>query len=280
MATANPAPAQRGSAWGALDAWLGRRLTGNPRGISNHVEGAWEIFRARLAAKERIERRGDPAVESLRTHGYADLGVFYEPALIERIRTAYRAAVDDPELTRDRRTQWARQLVKPASAVPESIALFDDRMRSLVERYYGGPFKIYKFQLRSNFHAPGDVTSEAEVYNNYWHVDDRPTSVLKLFINLTEVTDADGPFEALALDETRRLVKSGRFAQRSATLAHETRPGARVKLVGKPGHTMFATTARVLHHACLVAPGGRRDIATFAFRPARRPLADDWHTKF
>jgi hypothetical protein len=267
-------------AFTALDEWMGRRLTGNPRGITNDVEGAWEIFRARLAAKERIERGGDPAVASLAAHGYADLGVFYDPALIERIKQAYRQAVDDPEQTRDRRTQWARQLVKPASAVPEAVQLFDARMRGIVERYYGGPFKIYKFQLRSNFHAPGDVTSEEEVYNNYWHVDDRPTSVLKLFINLTDVTEADGPFECLERSETQRLVRSGRFEQRSATLTHETRPGARVKLVGKPGHTMLATTARVLHHACLVEPGRRRDIATFAFRPARRPLADDWYEKF
>jgi hypothetical protein len=259
---------------------MGRRLTGNPRGVSNNVEGAWEIFRSRLAARRRTVDRDHPAIESLRKKGYADLGVFYDPALIERIREGLRQTLDDPEQTRDRRTQWARQLVKPASAVPESVALFDDRMHAIVEGYYGGPFKIYKFQLRSNFHAPGEVTSGAEVYNNYWHVDDRPTSVLKLFINLTEVGDADGPFELLELDETRRLVKSGRFEQRSPVLAHETRPGSRVRLVGKPGHTMLATTARVLHHACLVAPGGRRDIATFAFRPARRPLPGDWHVKF
>jgi hypothetical protein len=187
MATANPTESRSatGAAWAAFDEWMGRRLTGNPRGFSNDVEGAWEIFRARLAAKERVERHGDPAAESLRARGYADLGVFYDPALIVRIREGFRRAVDDPSQTRDRRTQWARQLVRPASAVPESVALFDDRMRALVERYYGGPFKIYKFQLRSNFHAPGDVTSGEEVYNNYWHVDDRPTSVLKLFINLT-----------------------------------------------------------------------------------------------
>src|SRR5262249_8740517 len=148
------------------------------------VGGAWEIFRARLAAPARIERGGDPAARSLAEHGYADLGVFYDPALIERIKAGYRRAVDDPALTRDRRTQWARQLVKPLSAVPEARQLFDARMREIVERYYGGPFKIYKFQLRSNFHAPDDVTGAEEVYNNYWHVDDRPTSVLKVFINL------------------------------------------------------------------------------------------------
>lgn len=282
MATANPTAGRSasGSPWAAFDEWMGRRITGNPRGISNDVEGAWEIFRARLAAKQRIERRGDPAVESLQARGYADLGVVYDAALIERIREAYRRAVDDPSQTRNRRTQWARQLVRPATAVPESIALFDARMQAIVERYYGGPFKVYKFELRSNFHAPGEVTSQEEVYQNYWHVDDRPTSVLKLFINLTEVTDADGPFELLELEETRRLVKSGRFVQRSATLEQETRPGARVRLVGAPGHAMLATTARVLHHACLVSPGGRRDIASFTFRPARRPLADDWHAKF
>jgi len=267
-------------AWASVDEWMGRRITGNPRGISNDVEGAWEIFRARLAAKQRIERRGDPAVESLRAKGYADLGVFYDAGLIDRIKHAFRRAVDDPEQTRDRRTQWARQLVKPVASVRESVHLFDSRLRAIVERYYGGPFKIYKFQLRSNFHAPADVASDAEVYNNYWHVDDRPTSVLKVFINLTEVTEADGPFECLERSETQRLVRSGRFAQRSPVLEQETRPGARVKLVGAPGHTMLATTARVLHHACLVEPGRRRDIATFAFRPARRPLAEDWYEKF
>src|SRR5262249_12654689 len=205
-----------------FDEWMGRRFTGNPRGISNDLEGAWEILRARLAANPSSARRDDPAALSLREHGYADLGVFYDAALIERIRLAYRRAVDDPEQTRDRRTQWARQLVKPASAVPEAVQLFDARLRAVVEGYYGGPFQIYKFQLRSNFHAPREVSGEAEVYNNYWHVDDRPTSVLKVFINLTEVTEADGPFECLERSETQRLVRSGRFAQRSPTLEQET----------------------------------------------------------
>jgi len=268
------------SAWDTVDHWMGRRLAGNPRGLSNNVEGAFEILRARLAAGRRIERKRDPAALSLAAHGYADLGVFYERALIDRIRSAFRAALEDPALTRDRRTPWARQLVNPATAVPESVALFDERMRGIVERYYGGAFKIYKFQLRSNFSAPGEVTRESEVYNNYWHVDDRPTSVLKLFINLTEVTEADGPFEVLELSETRRLVRGGLLPERSPTLAPGASEVAVVRLVGQPGHAMLATTARCLHHARLVEPGRRRDIATFTFRPARRPLADDWHRKF
>jgi hypothetical protein len=52
--------------------------------------------------------------------------VALDPALIERIKLAYRRAVDDPSQTRDRRTQWARQLVKPFSAVPEARQLFED----------------------------------------------------------------------------------------------------------------------------------------------------------
>jgi hypothetical protein len=131
MATANPEPTRpssSGAAWAALDEWMGRRITGNPRGISNDVEGAWEIFRARLAAKERIARHGDPAVESLRTRGYADLGVFYDTGLIERIRpgraveTGRRTAAPVGALTRGPRP------------VPESIRFDGARARRALLR--------------------------------------------------------------------------------------------------------------------------------------------------
>ena len=253
-------------------------LMGHPRGVTNHFEGAVEILGARLAGGRRLRRVDTPAVRSLRARGYADLGEFYDPALIERVRTAYRAAVDDPALSRERRTPWARQLRNAVAVVPGVAALLDARMRAHVEGYYGGPFRVYKVQLRSNFHAPDEVTKLEEVYNNYWHVDDRPTSTLKLFVNLSEVSEHDGPLELVDFPETRRLVRQGHLRQRSAELAPELleRSEALVRFVGRPGRALLATTARVLHHARLVAPGGRRDLATFAFRPSRRPLPDDW----
>lgn len=266
--------------WAALDGWLGRRLTANPRGLSNDIEGSWEILRARLASGRRVERRHDPVVESLASRAYADLGVFYDAGLIERIRLGLHAALARPDLAVDRRSPYARQLVKPIGAVPESAALLDARLCELVERYYGGPFRVYKFQLRSNFSAPREVTDAQEIYQNYWHVDDRPTSVLKLFINLSHVSESDGPFELVDRAETCRRVRAGFASQRSPALDPPPAPGAVVRLVGPPGQAMLATTARCLHHARLVEPGGRRDIASFTFRPARRPLPKDWAARF
>ena len=265
-----------GKAWAALDAWLGRKLTANPRGFSNDVAGAFEILRARLASERHIERRGDPVVESLASRGYADLGLFYDAGLIERIRQGLHAALAQPDLARDRRSPYARQLVNPVGAVPESVELLDARLRELVERYYGGPFRVYRFELRSNFSAPREVTEAQEIYQNYWHVDDRPTSVLKLFVNLSHVSEADGPFELVERAETRRRVRAGIASQRSPALDPPPAPGSLVSLVGRPGHAMLATTARCLHHARLVESGGRRDVAAFSFRPARRPLPEDW----
>jgi hypothetical protein len=266
-----------------LDERLGSWLTGNPRGIKNHAKGAVELLRARLARVPTAAACPDPAVESLRATGFADLGEFYERERITRIRDALRAAVEDPELSQIRRTPFARQLLWPASTVPEAIQLLDERVRAIIERYYGGPFKVYKFQLRTNFAAPSrDEGRWGEIYNDYWHVDDRPTSTVKLFVNLCQVGESGGPFQLVELPESRRVVRSGQMRGRARSLdpALLSQPGALRKLVGPAGQAGLATTARALHRAGRVCAGRRRDVATFTFRPSSRHLPDSWYRRF
>jgi hypothetical protein len=139
---------------------------------------------------------------------------------------------------------------------------------------------VYRILAWRNEYVPPEVVSRSEVFSNHWHCDTRPTSILKLFVNLTEVGPEDGAFSLLPLPVSRRATRLMLARQRAATGWHRcpTLPeeNAAVHALGPPGSAVLCNTERCLHRAGVPGPGRYRDIAQFQLIPARVPLGAAW----
>ena len=128
-----------------------------------------------------------------------------------------------------------------------------------------------------NYAVPAGI-AEGEIYSSNWHCDARRPSLLKLMLNISDVTDQDGPFHVVSRQRTRTLLTMGFKNRHDYGLPDDVMedPQHVVKLVGPSGTGMLCCTYRCLHRAGIPAPGRHRDLLRMVFVPSARPLADDW----
>lgn len=124
-----------------------------------------------------------------------------------------------------------------------------------------------------NYHVPQNISDEFEVITNRFHFDNQLVDRFKIFIYLSDVTLADGPFQHFPKSYSRVLLLRG-FQENKRKLSitgglplnifHSSKL---VKHVGKAGHVIICATSFCLHRAGELAPGHYRDLLQISVRP-------------
>jgi hypothetical protein len=139
----------------------------------------------------------------------------------------------------------------------------DRRLLAMVSSYFGVVPVITEADFYCSYPVEGPYTK-----SQLWHCDDDAGDVLKLFIYCDDVTNADGPFELVAPDDSRR-VRSAigyRYAGRRYRVSDETMqryvPDERiVSLVGKRGTAFVVDTAHCFHRGSRIREKQRHRVA-------------------
>ena len=119
------------------------------------------------------------------------------------------------------------------------------------------------------------MNEKYELLSERWHFDHQYPDGFTLFFCLSDVTaPADGPFQAIAAPDTRRLLALGFDASKRkedpngglSQAAIEAVPSF-TRLTGTVGTMMLCHTSYCVHRAGLPEQGHTRDMGMFAFRP-------------
>jgi hypothetical protein len=268
-----------------FDRRLGALTVGNPNGLLPEVAGRAAVARARIGSDyAATEHR--PESETLAERGYVDLGETFDEELVSRIRSAF----DDLLGNETARLGWGpdgydRTFVEAVGnelfeQVPEVARFVTPEVGQFVRDYYGAEFQVRQCYAYRNHHVPSEVTEE--VYADHWHIDAQTSDHLKLFVNLTDVTEDDGPLHLVSREETRRLAREAVNWRRHEDGVPDrvVEPTADVKrFTGPAGSAMLANTYTTLHRAGIPAEGRTRDLFQFVLAPASDPLPYDWTTQ-
>jgi hypothetical protein len=73
-----------------------------------------------------------------------------------------------------------------------------------IETFYDAHFQPYWIQIQRTI--PGQVESGSAFQ---WHIDDNPRQVMKVFVYLNDVTEANGAFRALPYHDSQALLRGG-----------------------------------------------------------------------
>ncbi len=284
-------PERAAEAAGRLDVKLGRALFGHTTPALNTLPGpAQPPARARVRSLQDGER--DPAFIRFAERGFTHLpdGLFC-PRLIAAIAGALADRIEDDRhsiptgqnLALQERLLpgrvYARRLID-ARNITEVEALAGDGMRDVVEGCYGSHFAILSVEGYRIHHVEPEIRRRIDAYSHWWHFDQRPVDICKVFINLTRVTPEDGPFTIASIDTSRRLLKTSAFHGRSD--ADFELPGDRrqdggvAQLLGPPGSAMLCNTQICLHRAGVPAPGRHRDLLQLVLAASTQPLPIRW----
>ena len=269
-----------------VDYRLGRYFFGNTARMTQNVFGYLDILRAQVRTREKITPKPIIDVNKLKQIGYHLVPGIYESELILNVQTDYLAQIENPDLSEPKCPGgdgkfYGRVLKNPIKQIPRLRELLNQQATEIVTAYYNANFHVYSISPYRIYHVPEKIWKEREVISNFWHCDSRYTSMLKFFINISDVTVDDGPLHIQSRFRTKELLKLGYKDRKNYALSKEIMddPNHVIKLIGAPGTTIACNTEQCFHKAGLPAEGHTRDIIEIKFLPTYEPLTNSWPDK-
>jgi hypothetical protein len=137
------------------------------------------------------------------------------------------------------------------------IRKFDKTFKDL-EKYFNSNIVIANVNLFRNHHVSNIVEGESEqVYSNYYHNDGYVLTYFKIFINLMDVSEKDGPLHIVYKKKTKEFFNKAEYKDR-----YNYTPVEDDKLIykntGKYGECFLFSTPECIHKAGI--PNNFRDI--------------------
>jgi hypothetical protein len=136
--------------------------------------------------------------------------------------------------------------------------------------YYHNDIIVSNIEIKRNFgikdtshYTLNKREKKDEFYNMYFHCDYYTMNYFKLFINLQEITDEDGPLTFYSIKDTKKFVKESNFLNRTEykniSLNNE------IENCGTLGDCLILNTPQCIHRAGIPKYGNHRDILCVTF---------------
>ena len=142
---------------------------------------------------------------------------------------------------------------------------------SELEKYYNNKIAISEILVKRNF--PLNENEEyykqklrdksKEPYSNYYHVDYYIGTYFKMFINLHDVNEDNGPLNIYDIPSTKKFIKLNNYKSRNNYVVRDLKDRLYLN-TGKKGQTVIANTTKCLHRAGNVSKD-KRDIIFIVF---------------
>jgi len=266
-----------------IDESASKAIYGNVAGFKENLEGRRKISSTR--SKLKFDQSKEPLIKELKKNAVLGLGNPYDKSLIETIQKKYNSLIENDEgsyvRTEYKGKAYSRQIKLVQKEIPELAQLLTDDIIQFIEGWYDGHFQVKYLICWRNYHVPPEVVKEAETFSDRWHCDRRSTDIFKLFVNISDVTEKDGPFHIQTIPRTKELMKTGFGNRHKYNLSKEVLedPNIVVKAIGDAGTALLCNTELGLHKAGIPEKGHMRDIIQFQFVPSKKPLEDNWIEK-
>lgn len=253
------------------DHFMSKKIYGNASGFFSNFVGRKKLTKDNLKPSK------------FRDNGYDALGIPFEKDLIEKIISKYNKLIMDEKYALKRTNNgevYRIELKNTSRLIPELAGLINKKIIGLLEDYYGSHFAVKAVFSWRNYHINDEYVdgTKKELFSSRWHCDRLSVEKTKLFVNLINVTEKDGPLHLQPGPRTKELIKMGFGSREDYKLNQEILedPNHVVKAIGPPGSAILANSSVCFHRAGIPEQGHYRDILEFVFVPSSEPLAEDW----
>ncbi len=261
-----------------VDEGAGKKIFGNTTGVVRSMSGRSKLNN--LLDPEL--KKTNPELFHLKKHGFTKYGNSYEKSLIDKLSEKFDELVENEKTSFPiggyKGKIYSRAIRNPEKCFPELVKIITKDVRDFLTGYYNTNYKISHIFCGRNYSVPEKIKNETEMFSNFWHMDRDPSSQLKFFLYLSDVTEKDGPFTVQSKVRTKELIKAG-FGNRDHydlpldVLEDNTFVN---KMTGSRGTTLFGNVTTCLHKAGTPDEGHFRDLVQFIIDPSDKPFSDDW----
>ncbi len=140
-----------------------------------------------------------------------------------------------------------------------------------LEKYYNNNIGILEIIIKRHFPIKAENNyyqntirdKSKEFYSNYYHVDFYVGTFFKMFINLQDVSEKNGPLNIYDIMSSKEFIKKNNYKSRLNYKVNDLQ-NKLFKNIGEKGQTVIANTTKCLHRAENVLTG-KRDVVVITF---------------
>jgi hypothetical protein len=250
-----------------LNIKIGHYFYQNDGGFISNIVGRYVRNRdAVLAKKNGFHIKKNTFSEQLHKEGFVFYDGLIDSDVVDVIFDQWNLYCENQEMPSDFRLQLSSEqsLDVIKSKFPILNKALTEEIMDIVQQYYKSYINLLNIHLY-RITTPSETMMETAYGNTgNWHTDGSSSESLKIFILLSDVTDAHGPMNLISTKNTRNVVKNHnfKFSARDSNLFIENNYQS-VQFTGKKGKIMIARTNDCLHRASIPENGRTRDILTF-----------------
>ena len=146
-----------------------------------------------------------------------------------------------------------------------------------LSNFYNMKIKLGQVQIKRNFPIPQNYTKEA--YSNFFHCDAYTCNLFKIFINLQEIEDVNGPFILVKKEKAKFFIKKSNYKNRFI-YDEKKAVGCYFVNTGQKGDALVCSTSEIIHKAGTVKNGKYRDVLFLDFVAYPFTENDDLNNNF
>lgn len=134
-----------------------------------------------------------------------------------------------------------------------------------LEKYFNSKICLVDVKIARNFPIEKTVENNQNIYSNNYHVDYYIISFFKIFINLHDVDDTQGPMNLYSKKDTSKFIKFNNYKDRSNYDLNNEKKIGLIRNTGLIGDTLICSTPQCLHRASSPNNGKFRDMLFLSF---------------
>ncbi|MDA8560014.1 phytanoyl-CoA dioxygenase family protein [Candidatus Pelagibacter bacterium] len=115
-------------------------------------------------------------------------------------------------------------------------------------KYFNSEVQVVDIRLTRNLHHESKDNLKIEYYSNHFHQDSYLLTYNKIFVNLMDITEQDGPLEIIPNENKKLFIKSFNYKDRDN---YNTKGDSNLiyKNTGKKGECFLFSSSRLFHRA-------------------------------
>jgi len=136
-----------------------------------------------------------------------------------------------------------------------------------LKKYYNTNIYLTNVEFKKTFHINKKDEKE-EHFNNFFHIDSYLRTHFKIFVNVSDIDEKNGPTEIFDIKKTKKIRKFNSFKNKRGNLKIPKDINSYLN-IGKSGHVFLCNTSLCLHRATSPLPQHTKEnlILTFVSYP-------------
>jgi|UPI0003785DD0 hypothetical protein len=195
--------------------------------------------------------------------------------LIKSISAKFEQYISDDSICKFGTDKKSRHLYDPLKYIPE-IKDLEILYKNEAKNFYSGEYKVHSsIAWRIYSDASYNKENKKYLYSNYWHFDDLPKDLLKVFILLSDnVNKNSGATRVIDVPTSKKLARTFKFVDNALPSITTPRVDKYVYrndkinyFEGNKGDVYICNTPRCLHAATIPEEGKIRDLIQVELYP-------------